>query len=249
MASISIRKSIRWLPDEAGEPTSTVVLTSPARRFVDLRILKPDAGAAPDGNGPDARLPLSRLDWAIAGTSSSSTTMRDDGAGGQVEVTHGRWTHWVDSTTRDAGGVVDEGDMVAREDGTVLETGRMVNPATGLVTPYEEVWEDEEPVAPPLTTTPRGRGAAALLCVVLEVDEGGDDRQGRVVRLGGWCQGFVRRGDDIALERWRWADGRWQRMVRMGDLDLACAVAVEERDFEVGQVLDGWKVVEVVHGG
>jgi hypothetical protein len=38
--SISIRRSIRWLPGEASEPTSTMVLTSPERRFVDLRILK-----------------------------------------------------------------------------------------------------------------------------------------------------------------------------------------------------------------
>lgn len=37
--SISIRKFIRWLPDEASEPTSTLVLTSPQRRYVDLRIL------------------------------------------------------------------------------------------------------------------------------------------------------------------------------------------------------------------
>lgn len=38
MANISIRESIRWLPDEASEPTSTIVLTSPSHRFVDLRI-------------------------------------------------------------------------------------------------------------------------------------------------------------------------------------------------------------------
>lgn len=40
MGSISFREHIRWVPDEAGEPTSTIVLTSPQRRFVDLRILK-----------------------------------------------------------------------------------------------------------------------------------------------------------------------------------------------------------------
>jgi hypothetical protein len=46
MTDISVRKYIRWLPDEASEPTSTIVLTSPERRFVDLRILlepKPSA--------------------------------------------------------------------------------------------------------------------------------------------------------------------------------------------------------------
>lgn len=42
MGSISIREHIRWLPDPASEPTSTVVLTSPGRRFVDLRVLRPE---------------------------------------------------------------------------------------------------------------------------------------------------------------------------------------------------------------
>jgi hypothetical protein len=39
MAGISFRKFIRWLPDEASEPTSTLVLTSPEKRFVDIRVL------------------------------------------------------------------------------------------------------------------------------------------------------------------------------------------------------------------
>jgi hypothetical protein len=43
MGTISIRKFIRWLPDEPSEPTSTIVVTSPKlKRFVDLRILLPD---------------------------------------------------------------------------------------------------------------------------------------------------------------------------------------------------------------
>lgn len=41
MGDISVREYIRWLPDDASEPTSTVVLTTPQRRFVDLRIIKP----------------------------------------------------------------------------------------------------------------------------------------------------------------------------------------------------------------
>jgi hypothetical protein len=43
MCDISIREYIRWLPDERDEPTSTIVLTTPERRFVDIRILKPTA--------------------------------------------------------------------------------------------------------------------------------------------------------------------------------------------------------------
>ena len=38
--NISIRESIRWIPDPFSEPTSTLVLTSAAKRFVDIRVLK-----------------------------------------------------------------------------------------------------------------------------------------------------------------------------------------------------------------
>ncbi|KAI6908405.1 hypothetical protein KC334_g4615, partial [Hortaea werneckii] len=38
--NISIRESIRWIPDPFSEPTSTLVLTSAGKRFVDIRVLK-----------------------------------------------------------------------------------------------------------------------------------------------------------------------------------------------------------------
>lgn len=53
MGTISIRKFIRWLPDEPSEPTTTLVITSPRlKRFVDLRILLPDNGST-DQNGAE----------------------------------------------------------------------------------------------------------------------------------------------------------------------------------------------------
>jgi hypothetical protein len=52
MATISHRKFIRWLPDEASEPTSTLVLTSPAGRFVDLRVLLPESAGQPLSDDP-----------------------------------------------------------------------------------------------------------------------------------------------------------------------------------------------------
>ena len=59
--SISLRDFIRWLPDDASEPTSTIVVTSPGRRFVDIRALLPE-GATPstwptkEGNQTPQRL-------------------------------------------------------------------------------------------------------------------------------------------------------------------------------------------------
>ncbi len=49
MCDISIREYIRWLPDASEEPTSTIVLTTPERRFVDIRVLKPTTSEADAG--------------------------------------------------------------------------------------------------------------------------------------------------------------------------------------------------------
>jgi hypothetical protein len=56
MCDISIRESIRWLPDEASEPTSTIVLTTPNRRFVDLRILKSGLSASAKGESAGSHI-------------------------------------------------------------------------------------------------------------------------------------------------------------------------------------------------
>ncbi|KAI1168580.1 hypothetical protein F5B18DRAFT_646367 [Nemania serpens] len=169
--SISIRDSIRWSPDAASEPTSTVVLTSSGHRFVDIRILK-DAGA--DGSSAAA----GSLDWAFAGTSSSE--IRDGGR------RHSTWRHVVDSRTRAPETVVDEGDIFPQEDGRTLETGRMANPATGKLTDYEEVWTDLKVEGVPevhqnsaaFTQQPRG------VCVVLEMGDEECEGRGMVVCPG-----------------------------------------------------------------
>lgn len=49
--TLSIRKSIRWIPgpEQAHEPTSTMVLTSPEGRYVDVRVLKGEGGTIERG--------------------------------------------------------------------------------------------------------------------------------------------------------------------------------------------------------
>lgn len=204
---ISRRKFIRWLPDEASEPTSTIVLTSPQDRFVDLRIIS-----------------ASELDWAIAGTASSTTT--EDG------TRRSKWEHWIDSKVQDPRGVVDEGFMFPHAEGT-LEKGRMVNPATGLEADYEELWDDQP----------------AKGCTVLMVNS--DNVKGMMVKIGGVCQGLMRVGEDVALERWQLkdkeddTDDKWERTIRMGDGELP---EVEDVQGNVGDVVVvgrcEWRVVE-----
>lgn len=252
MGTISVRDSIRWVPDDASEPTSTIVLTSPQRRFVDLRILHSTSDNESDESQTSrsrlpgelkgytitnmtGTLPLSRLDWGIAGTSSSFE--RDDGRGGKISC--GRWTHWVDSRTKDAENATDEGDEFEQPGGLVLEKGSMVNPATGSVTDYEEVWR---------SVKPRGSGNGVRY-VVLETQNEPGTMRGRVVRLGQFCQGLLRDGDEITVERWEEGDEGWKKTVMMGQRALACEKAVkEETEWCEGATVevDGylWKVVE-----
>ncbi|KAK0216042.1 hypothetical protein IW262DRAFT_1276706 [Armillaria fumosa] len=116
MASISYRDSIRWLPDEASEPSDTVVLSSPKSNvFVDVRFIKGTKD----------------LDWAFAGYRSV------------LGPNATQFVHLIDSRTLDALSVDDRGTNSALPDGRTLETGEMVNPATGNITAYEEIWREE----------------------------------------------------------------------------------------------------------
>ncbi|KAF7326933.1 Sodium nucleoside protein [Mycena venus] len=116
-ASISFRESIRWIPDDASEPTRTIVLTSlKTGVFLDVRFDKES----------------SNLDWAFAGYRSS------------LEPNFTKFTHHIDSRTLAPLDVLDIGTNTPLQNGTTLEAGEMVNPATGILTPYQEIWRDEE---------------------------------------------------------------------------------------------------------
>ena len=251
--SISVRKYIQWLTEPPSEPTSTLVLTSAQSRFVDVRILNPSQQC--DSEGVHQRklinfdrrycmlnyidiLPFSRLDWAFAGTSSTELKTVPDGR----QLVHSKWRHWVDSRFPLAEEVNDEGDMLPQKDGTTLERGTMVNPATGQMTDYEECWSDVEP-----TST---NSDSERLCVVLQLHDDANNARGVVVRIGQYCQGLLRVGEQLALERWEWKkETGWNRVTRMGDMWLPCGVALDDSKLKIdGEVTYGqylWKVVEL----
>jgi hypothetical protein len=136
--------------------------------------------------------------------------------------------------------------MFPIDDKTTLEKGRMVNPETGLETDYEEVWEDETPIAIPGVTN-------GLSCVVLKMEDG--QSKGLMVVLGKYCQAIARTEEGVSIERriHRERIG-WNLFGRLDEKGiLPCDEVLSrlklEDGFELGKVVEScgktWEVVEV----
>lgn len=257
--NISSRAFIQWLPEgERSEPTSTIVLISSQRRFVDIRMITPlDQTQQQEqhqhsnqvSNPATSSTPpqnLSSLDWAFAGTSTSSTSAHNR--------VHTQWHHWVDSTTLTPEEVVDKGEMMPEDpaSGISLEKGEMVKPETGRMTEYLEGWADVEPRAvlragegevEGFLREMQGRGVfvdgrkevgesaggdVGRLSIVLRHENLSRNSRGMVVRVGHICQGVLRIGEDFALERWTWVNegqhAGWRRDYKLGTLPMPCNV-------------------------
>jgi hypothetical protein len=224
---ISTRAYIQWLPDPPSEPTSTQVLTSSQKRFVDIRVA---ARKSLGGEDP------AHVEWAFAGHSESKVV---DGK------TLSQWHHWIDSKATAPEEVVDQGEMLPEDaDGLALEKGAMVNPATGRMTAYVEGWRDVEiRAATPLdweivslflqSLQVRGifidglqatsTAGSRKLSLVLQHENVERRARGMVVRLGQICQGVMRVGDEFAYERWECAsETDWCKTRDSGNLDMPC---------------------------
>lgn len=202
-------------------------------------------------------LPVARLDWAFGGVSSSQTGTDSEGK----HVILSEWKHWVDSRTCHAEQVKDEGMMYSQSDGRTLEKGSMVNPATGRMTEYEEMWKDIEPVATVTGNVTPSEAERMRVCIVLMLDDEQHEARGMVVRVGQFCQGIIRTGQYFSLERWVWMkngekkgdeiERSWRRTSRIGNFWLPCGPAMEAEmgrlklggEVKYGEFL--WTVVEL----
>jgi hypothetical protein len=239
------------------EPTTTLVLTSPLKTFLDIRIYKPftiDATLASPNRGDS-----SHLEWAFSGTSTSvPISLPHSGAEhGKSQkrledetwknLTHSAWTHWVDS--RGGEPPVDEGDMYSITPDLTLEVGHAFHPELKAVKTHEEMWRD----IPVLSTNAGG----SKICVVLRCQADAAGVRGVVVRLGQYVQGLLVHGDKTTVERWEWHAGStgeeeksgWKRSVRVGDECLPCSVAMRTEVCAVGGMVKfhdfEWRVEEV----
>ncbi|KAK4694601.1 hypothetical protein P7C71_g3004, partial [Lecanoromycetidae sp. Uapishka_2] len=243
--TISERKHYRLVPGEPEELTSTIVLTSKDSYFVDVRLFK---DKLEEERGKDENTEAC-IQWAFAGRSHATPQgARKDG---MIQLSHTVWDHWIDSKSNDPD--KDEGDMWVQKNGDVLERGKNSNPETGEEIEYEELWHDLE-----VESMGKKHNHSS---VVMRAENSEKNLKGMVVKVGGWCQGIMKVGDELTVERWehklgsvsdnqqeavrvqqnggwRTEKGRtrndWIRTFKLGKGFLPCKDIVEETSGKLG---------------
>ncbi|KAJ4382378.1 hypothetical protein N0V86_002713 [Didymella sp. IMI 355093] len=224
------------------EPTSTLVLTTPRKAFVDLRYLKP---TSPSESALPNHGEAHRLDWGFAGVSHSTPAKPAHDT--DTAFNHASWTHWLDSRVPINEPIPpDHGDMYDLGEGLFLEHGHAWHPHLGRVAGHEELWRDVEPQA---THNEEG----GKVCVLLRCHDEGERVRGVVVRVGRFCQGILQRGAECTTERWEFDAGRvpdeestvdglecvrqdngWKRTARTGDAFVPCTATFRTEIVQLG---------------
>lgn len=191
--SLSIRHSIQWLETEPqeSESTSTIVITSPLGKYVDIRKLKNIQNFS------------NQFDWFFAGYEiEHSSTI--------IEFNHEFLdskliTHYLmhNGNTEnfkiesDIGHFSDPIDENERNAGIRLETGKMINPLTNQLEKYQEKW-----ITVDSTLGPQCKFIGNKLidnnCIVLDTVSNIDI--GRIILLNSWIQGIFWRKNIISNE-------------------------------------------------
>lgn len=134
---------------------------------------------------------MARLEWAFAGTSHTEPAVPEPG---NTKPWRSVWKHWVDSKSDDP--KPDEADMWPQPNGDTLEKGSTRDPDTGVVSEYEELWAEL-----PVEKTGADEG---FFSVVLQLQDDVRSAKGLIVRVGQWCEGLLKIGSDVTVERWKW---------------------------------------------
>lgn len=226
------------------EPTSVLVLSAPSGLFVDVRLTlnQPIPGISSDPHTLPSEISQARpfqpgsdfkaLEFANAGQATYSTPSQEDAPPGTIRK-RGKWTHWCSTEISEAG--YDTGDVLVRDDGSVLETGTMAHPESKQMTPYYEVWVDEKPVFAPQEPGAKKRTKGSHVIIRCEDEE--RQIRGMIAWVGRYCQGIVRQGEDLYVERWEFDEGdhggrgAWARTWKSGrGPPLPCGWVVKEEE-------------------
>ena len=166
---------------------------------MDLRVRKAPTTAERDL--PNSGGPFDRLLWASAGLVTTDDEIVNGGSNfPQYEP---GWTDWhqaasSDEEEMDKASSGDQERLWTEEDAGKTVIGRVLisDPVTGQMTVYEE-----QSINLPIMST-NNDGTRTTTVLVLHDDT--QDFRGVIVRVGDICQGVLRNGLDISIERWQW---------------------------------------------
>lgn len=185
--TLSTRVSIQWPPELAEEKSSTMVFTSPKDLFVDVRILTdhyPYKKRAVD-------LPFTDVfQWVIVGTEECIPNSNKIAFHHEVDSMAIAELLQSGKSVSECIGGPDVGNFFSIPDSEDRkETGEMVNPDTGKVQDYIEIWRSLDPDFHTPTKLARETSATVHLASVYDVNT--ERYQGRIIRLGNWLQGVL----------------------------------------------------------
>ena len=143
-----------------------------------------------------------------------------------------RFIHIVDSRVpEDPLSVKDEGLFKKLENGDDLETGTMLNPRTGSMMPYEEIWRDL-PV--------QGKSLVLLKSM-------GDIDKAFIGRIGVWFQGIGTENGVVNAARRKYEGGEWRTVFSIGT-DQSLPLIFEQHGWKKGDEIEiagrWWKVLD-----
>ena len=231
-------------------------MTSSTAHYVDVRIEKETRGG--DLETPYRGGLSTNIEWAFAGISHATEGSNQNGIQGPG---HSVWEHWIDSKSDDPPS--DEGDMWLQANGDVLERGKDVDPDTGKIKEYEELWRDLK-----IDLVDQ---EIEHISTVLKAENVKTSAKGMVIRIGGWCQGILKVGNDLTIERWCWTkleseqvqklsstqtsmiqqetiSGKWEKLWKLGNGSLPCAATFKVTTLKENTTIQAgdleWKVIE-----
>lgn len=146
-------------------------------------------------------------------------------------LTRAKFVHVVDSRVpEDPLSVQDEGLFNKLGNGDYLETGAMMNPATGQIMAYEEIW--------------RSLPCATDNVVLLE--SSGDKDKTFLGRIGKWFQGIGTMDGQLSAVRGEYIQGTWRTVFSIGNTERVPLIIGEVR-WKVGEEIElggrKWKIL------
>lgn len=247
---LSTRVTIQWLPDEAEELSSTMVLSSPGDLFTDVRVLKDHYPYLKKAGPPEPVEDVFQfvsIGWEeeIKGTNK----MRFYTSVNSQAIVKSIKTGKPLDECKAAPDIGEFWPIEGSEDRK--ETGAMENPATGKVTEYIEIWRSLNPEeTTPTNEVREGHWPLGEKKVRVRVfDTLTDGYIGRIVRLGNWVQGVLYKSGEgqfplsVLRSFYNEKSQQWEKLIDYGILEFPQVY----KDWDAEQVsFNGihWKRVE-----